>query len=128
MQKYHAMGKPCPIAVSVGHAPQLFLAGTMPMPPGVDEFGVAGLLSGAPTQIIESAKTGLPLPAFGEIVLEGEMAPYKQGEPPNEGPFGEWPGYYADTTLGEVPVMEVQAHLLSQRSDHARRSAAQAAE
>ena len=78
MQKYHAMGKPCPIVVSVGHAPQLFLAGTMPMPARVDEFGVAGFLSGAPTQIIESAKTGLPLPAFGEIVLEGEIAPYKQ--------------------------------------------------
>lgn len=108
MQKYHAMGKPCPIVVSVGHAPQLFLAGTMPMPPGVDEFGVAGFLSGAPTQIIKSAKTGLPLPAFGEIVLEGEIAPYKQGEPPTEGPFGEWWGYCVDATTGEVPVMDVQ--------------------
>ena len=56
MQKYHAMGKPCPIAVSVGHAPQLFMAGTMPMPLGVEEYGVAGWLSGAPIEIVESAQ------------------------------------------------------------------------
>jgi UbiD family decarboxylase len=108
MQKYHAMGKPCPIAVSVGHAPQIFMAAQLPMPPGVEEYGVAGWLAGAPIEVIESAASGLPLPACGEIVLEGEVPPYKDGEPPKEGPFGEWPGYYADTTVGEVPVMEVK--------------------
>lgn len=108
MMKYHAKGQPCPIVVSVGHAPQLFLAGTMPMPAGVDEFGVAGFLAGAPTEIIESAATGLPIPAFGEIVLEGEIAPYKDGEPPSEGPFGEWWGYCVDASIGEVPVMDVK--------------------
>ena len=45
MQKYHAMGKPCPIAVSVGHAPQLFMAAQLPMPLGVEEYGVAGWLA-----------------------------------------------------------------------------------
>src|SRR6266508_3410228 len=108
MQKYHAMGKPCPIAVSVGHAPQLFMAAALPMPPGVEEYGVAGWLCDTPIEVVESVATGLPLPAFGEIVLEGEVAPYNDGEPPKEGPFGEWPGYYADTTVGEVPVMEVK--------------------
>jgi hypothetical protein len=108
MQKYHAMGKPCPIAVSVGHAPQLFMAAQLPMPAGVEEYGVAGWLSGTPIEVIVSEASGLPLPAFGEIVLEGEVPPYQDGEPPKEGPFGEWPGYYADTTVGEVPVMEVK--------------------
>lgn len=108
MQKYHAIGKPCPIAVSIGHAPQLFMAAQLPMPLGVEEYGVAGWLTGAPVEVIVSPATGLPLPAFGEIVLEGEIAPYNDGEPPKEGPFGEWPGYYADTTVGEVPVMDVK--------------------
>jgi UbiD family decarboxylase len=108
MQKYHAIGKPCPIAVSVGHAPQLFMAASLPMALGVEEYGVAGWLSDQPIEVVESPASGLPLPAFGEIVLEGEVPPYKDGEPPKEGPFGEWPGYYADTTVGEVPVMEVK--------------------
>src|ERR1043166_271751 len=108
MHKYHAKGEPCPIVVSVGHAPQFFLAGSMAMPPGVDEYGVAGFLAGAPTEIIESPHTGLPIPAFGEIVLEGRIAPYKQGEPPTEGPFGEWWGYCVDATAGEVPVMDIK--------------------
>ena len=84
------------------------MAAQLPMPLGVEEYGVAGWLAGAPVEVIESPATGLPLPAFSEIVLEGEVAPYKDGEPPKEGPFGEWPGYYADTTVGEVPVMEVK--------------------
>jgi 4-hydroxy-3-polyprenylbenzoate decarboxylase len=108
MQKYHAMGKPCPVAISIGHAPQLFMAAQMPMPVGVEEYGVAGWLLDAPIEVIESMASGLPIPAWGEIVLEGEILPYKDGEPPKEGPFGEWPGYYADTTVGEVPVMEVK--------------------
>src|SRR5439155_1015637 len=108
MQKYHAQGKPCPIAVSVGHAPQLFMAAQLPMPLGVEEYGVAGWLSGAPVEVLDAPGTGLPIPAVGEIVLEGEVAPDTGGERPKEGPFGEWPGYYADTTVGEVPVMEVK--------------------
>lgn len=115
MQKYHAMGKPCPIAISIGHAPQLFMAAQMPMPVGVEEYGVAGWLLDAPLAVIESKASGLPIPAYGEIVLEGEIPPYKDGEPPKEGPFGEWPGYYADTTTGEVPVMEV--HRIYYRND-----------
>jgi 4-hydroxy-3-polyprenylbenzoate decarboxylase len=108
MQKYHAMGKPCPVAVSLGHVPQLFMAALSPLPVGVDEYDFAGWLCDAPIEVIECADSGLPIPAFGEIVLEGEVPPYKDGEPPKEGPFGEWPGYYADTTVGEVPVMEVK--------------------
>jgi len=42
--------------------------------------------------VIRSDITGLPYPADAEIVLEGEIRP---GEVKEEGPFGEWPGYYA---------------------------------
>ena len=108
MQKYHAMGKPCPIAISVGHIPQILMAAQLPVPVEMDEYGVAGWLLDAPISVIETGDSGLPIPAFGEIVLEGEVPIYQDGEPPREGPFGEWPGYYADTTTGEVPLMVVK--------------------
>ena len=49
-------------------------------------------MRGAPTKVIRSDITGLPYPADAEIVFEGEIRP---GEFKEEGPFGEWPGYYA---------------------------------
>jgi UbiD family decarboxylase len=108
MQKYHAAGKPCPLAISLGQNPQVYMASQLPVPLGMDEYGVAGWLQNAPVEVVESAHTGLPLPADGEVVLEGEIPPYVEGDLPKEGPFGEWPGYYADTTVGEVPVMVVK--------------------
>jgi 4-hydroxy-3-polyprenylbenzoate decarboxylase len=61
------------------------------VPVGVSEFDFAGGLRGHPTKIIRSDIIGLPYPADAEIVLEGEIRP---GEFRDEGPFGEWPGYY----------------------------------
>jgi 4-hydroxy-3-polyprenylbenzoate decarboxylase len=49
--------------------------------------------------------TGLPIPAFSEIAIEGEMLP---GDNLPEGPFGEWPGYYASDTRPE-PVVRIKA-------------------
>jgi 4-hydroxy-3-polyprenylbenzoate decarboxylase len=47
--------------------------------------------------------TGLPIPAFAEIVLEGEIDP-------EEGPFGEFIGYYTDELIKPIPkpTLEVQ--------------------
>jgi 4-hydroxy-3-polyprenylbenzoate decarboxylase len=105
MQKYHDRGLPCPIAISVGQAPSLLMAGLLPIP--YPEYDVAGAIQGCPVDVITSPATGLPLPATAEIVLEGEIPPFKGPNAvalPKEGPFGEWPGYYADTTVGEVPL------------------------
>ena len=76
MQKYHAAGKPCPLAISLGQNPQVYMASQLPMPLGVDEYGVAGWLQNSPVEVVESAHTGLPLPADGEVVLEGEIPVY----------------------------------------------------
>ena len=108
MQKYHAAGKPCPVAISLGQNVQIYMASQMPIPLGTDEYAVAGWLQNRPIEVIESGATGLPLPADGEIVLEGEIPVYREADLPKEGPFGEWPGYYADTTTGEVPLMTVK--------------------
>ncbi len=109
MEKYHAQGRACPVAVSLGHDPALFLASVLSLGSGVQEYEIAGALHGGPVEIVKSPIYGLPIPARSEIVLEGEIPPFTKGSLPKEGPFGEWPGYYADTTTGEVPLMIVKA-------------------
>jgi UbiD family decarboxylase len=45
--------------------------------------------------IVAGEVTGLPVPAFSEIVVEGWLTPDRR-EP--EGPFGEWTGYYSGSS------------------------------
>ncbi|MDR7421417.1 MAG: UbiD family decarboxylase [Armatimonadota bacterium] len=105
LERYWAQGRPCPIAVSVGHDPLLFFVGGLEIPYGVGEYDVAGGLRGAPVEVIESEVTGLPVPASAELVIEGEVHP---GEERSEGPFGEWLGYYAGGSR-PAPVIRVLA-------------------
>ena len=56
-------------------------------------------MRGQPVEVIEGPLTGLPIPAHAEIVIEGEMPP-PEVESRDEGPFGEWPGYYTVGTQG----------------------------
>ncbi|MBI4319585.1 MAG: UbiD family decarboxylase [Chloroflexi bacterium] len=103
--KYLAQGKPCPVAISIGHDPVLFMAASLEVPYGVCEFDYAGGIKGEPIEVMRGPLTGLPIPARSEIVLEGEILPDARAA---EGPFGEWMGYYASSTR-EEPVMEVKA-------------------
>jgi 4-hydroxy-3-polyprenylbenzoate decarboxylase len=103
-EKYFKQGKPCPVLVSCGHDPLLFLAGGNELRFGVSEYDYAGGHRGAPFDVIESELYGLPMPAHAEIVLEGEMHP---GEVAPEGPFGEFTGYYAGGQT-EQPVIRVR--------------------
>ena len=73
MEKYHAKGLPCPVAISVGEDPMLFLAAAMSLPVGVEEYRIAGGLRDAPIEVVRSPLHGLPIPARGEIVLEGRF-------------------------------------------------------
>ena len=110
LDKYHSVGKPCPMVVSMGHDPTVFLSGVMTVAYGVDELAWGGWLRGGdPIPYVKGPLTGLPIPATAEIVLEGEIPVDSHLQSPREGPFGEWPGYYADTTEKEVPVMHVKA-------------------
>jgi 4-hydroxy-3-polyprenylbenzoate decarboxylase len=103
-EKYFKQGKPCPVLVSCGHDPMLFLAGGNELRFGLSEYDYAGGHRGAPFDVIESELHRLPMPAHAEIVLEGEMHP---GETAPEGPFGEFTGYYAGGK-SEQPVIRVQ--------------------
>jgi 4-hydroxy-3-polyprenylbenzoate decarboxylase len=63
-------------------------------------------LRGAPVDVIRGEATGLPIPATAEIAIEGEVPPPKE-QVHVEGPFGEWPGYYAHGAADE-PVIRVK--------------------
>jgi len=87
-EKYWSKGQPCPVAVVLGCDPLTFMAGTSRL-----KYEEAGALHGAPVEVVKGPLTGLPIPAHGEIVFEGEI-PSPDEETAFEGPFGEWPGYY----------------------------------
>lgn len=102
-RKYWSRGKSCPLAISLGHVPALFIAATMAVPWGVSEYRVAGLLNGGPIQVVNVPLTGLPVPATAEVVLEGE-APPPSLESRIEGPWGEATGYYASPPVSKAVV------------------------
>jgi 4-hydroxy-3-polyprenylbenzoate decarboxylase len=89
--KYFAQGKPMKVAIVVGQDPLIYLLGASPTPEGISEYDYAGGIKGEPIKVIRGKYTGFPIPASAEIVIEGETVP---GEVKEEGPFGEWTGYY----------------------------------
>ncbi len=103
--KYISQNKPMPVAISCGHDPVFFVVGSTEFPYGVSEYDYAGAIVGEPVEVIRAPITGLPVAANAELVLEGFYTP---GQMQAEGPFGEWPGYYASDTRPE-PVIEVKA-------------------
>jgi UbiD family decarboxylase len=106
-EKYWAKGKPCPMAISVGQAPALGAAAAATIAEGASEFAAAGGRLGRPIELIAGKATGVPFPADSEIVFEGFMPPPEE-ETRTEGPFGEWPGYYASNSRPE-PVLRIKA-------------------
>ncbi|MGH7905539.1 MAG: UbiD family decarboxylase [Candidatus Binataceae bacterium] len=103
--KHWKRGEPCPIAVVFGCDPVLWTVAPTPAPEGVSEYDIAGALRGEPVEVMRGPTTGLPIPAYAEIVVEGEMPPVEE-ESAMEGPFGEWPGYY--THRGPETVVRVK--------------------
>jgi len=103
-EKYFRAGKPCPLLISCGHDPLLFLAGGNELKFGLSEYDYAGGHRGEPCEIVLSELHGLPMPAQAEIVLEGEMVENVNAK---EGPFGEFTGYYASSPSAQ-PLIHVR--------------------
>ncbi|MBM3485717.1 MAG: UbiD family decarboxylase [Alphaproteobacteria bacterium] len=92
MQRYKERGEKCPVAVICGMHPALFMVAGLEMPYGKNEYDLAGGLLGEPVEIVNGPVTGLPIPAHAEIAFEGWIHP---DDLVDEGPLGEWTGYYA---------------------------------
>jgi UbiD family decarboxylase len=113
--KYIARGEVMPIAVAIGVDPTLWWFSTdRSIPWGVSEYDYAGGMKGEPIEVIKGPYTGLPLPAHAEIIIEGECHP---DELIDEGPFGEWNGYYANLGMSPVPEPVIRVKAIYHRND-----------
>jgi 4-hydroxy-3-polyprenylbenzoate decarboxylase len=93
-----------PVAVSLGGDPAAMWCGSAPLPPGVDEFLLAGWLRGKPLELVRCVTQPLEAPANAEFVIEGYVDPDERAP---EGPFGDHTGYY--TPVDDYPVLHVTA-------------------
>lgn len=100
-RSYLERDEPFPIAVSLGQQPDLFMAANERFPPDVNELEYVSAHREAPLEVVEGAVTDLPVPARAEVVLEGHV--YPESSPIDEGPFGEWTGYYGSGGREELP-------------------------
>ncbi|MDP6172991.1 MAG: UbiD family decarboxylase, partial [Rhodospirillales bacterium] len=105
ISKYRELGEPCPVAVVLGMHPTLFMVAGMEMPHGQDEYDIAGGLMGQAMPVINGPVTGLPIPAQAELAFEGYIPP---DDLIDEGPFGEWAGYYASGARQE-PAIRIES-------------------
>jgi UbiD family decarboxylase len=95
LEKWRRQREPMPVAVAIGLSPYLNLVALSKVPEGTDEYDIAGGLAGSPIEIVRAETSDLVVPASAEVVLEGEVP--LEDYYPQEGPFGETPGY-----MGEV--------------------------
>ena len=82
------------VAVALGGDPVTVWAGSLPVPPDMDEIVVSGIIRGDSVHMVRCKTVDLEVPAHSEIVLEGYVDP--EVEVP-EGPFGDWCGSYTES-------------------------------
>ncbi len=100
-----------PVTVSFGHDPLLLALGGTEVPAGISELAYAGAVRGERVPVVIGPDTGLPIPAGSEIAVEGWLRP---GQVRDEGPFGEWTGYY---TGRRGPCLALEITRLYHRND-----------
>ena len=85
-----------PAAIVLGGDPAQMWCASAPLPPGIDEYLLAGWLRGKPVSFVPCITQPLEVPADAEIIIEGFVDPNDQRL---EGPFGDHTGFYtpADT-------------------------------
>ncbi|TKI70338.1 menaquinone biosynthesis decarboxylase [Sulfurimonas crateris] len=102
--QYQKAGKKMPVSIAIGGDPLYTWCATAPLPYGVNELLMYGLIKKEPAKLVKSLTTPLYIPQDVDYVIEGWV---DTQEMKIEGPFGDHTGYY---TLKEpYPVMEVSA-------------------
>ncbi len=96
-------GERLEVAVALSPDPVLAYSATAPVPEGLDELMLAGLLSRRRVEVVKCITVDLEVPASAQIVLEGYVNP---GERRSEGPFGDHTGFYS--LKDDFPVFHVQ--------------------
>ncbi|MBI2206906.1 MAG: UbiD family decarboxylase [Candidatus Rokubacteria bacterium] len=106
VEKYHAAGRPAPIAITLGHHPLFYLgAQTKTM---THEPDIIGGVLGEPLEVVapETLAPDFPVPARAEFVIEGEILPDRV----KEGPFGEFLRYYGREAMSCVLNVTAVTH------------------
>jgi 2,5-furandicarboxylate decarboxylase 1 len=93
-----AAGRPLPISFVVGAHPVDHVAAVLRLP--VDEIGLVATLRAAPLPVVKCISNDVRVPADGEWVLEGYLDP--RGHVEQEGPYGEFLGYYGSVKRNPV--------------------------
>ena len=102
--QYQREGKKMPVSIALGGDPLYTWCATAPLPYGVNELLLYGLITKKAARLVKSLTTPLYIPEDVDYVIEGWVDPAALKV---EGPFGDHTGYY---TLEEpYPVMEVSA-------------------
>jgi 4-hydroxy-3-polyprenylbenzoate decarboxylase len=103
-KKYHERGQPCPVAVVCGMHPALFMIAGLEIPHGKNEYDAAGGLLGEPVQVILGPEDRPADPGACRDRLRGLHPSERQID---EGPLGEWTGYYAGG-LKKEPAIRIE--------------------
>src|SRR5436190_2751301 len=98
------MGKRLEVAVALGADPVLTYCATAPMPEGLDELMLAGVIGKRRVEVVKCQTVDLEVPANAQIILEGYVDP---GERRREGPFGDHTGFYS--LARDYPVFHLTA-------------------
>jgi len=102
--QYQEAGKKMPVSIAIGGDPLYTWCATAPLPYGVNELLMYGLITKKPAKLVKSLTTPLYIPSDVDYVIEGWVDTEKLRV---EGPFGDHTGYY---TLEEpYPELEVSA-------------------
>ena len=104
-EAWWAQGKPCEVVSAFGVDPAMFMASSISFGKQESELDAIGALTGRPVELTRGVTGSLPIPARAEIVIEGVLHP---GEMLEEGPLGEFTGYYGSPRTPQ-PVIEVKA-------------------
>ena len=98
-EKAEKRGQYLEAAMLIGPPPTSFLTAAAPLPYDADEMVVAAQLQGEPIPMRRCNHIDLMVPASTEIVIEGRFLPNERRD---EGPFGEFMGYYTPVTKNAV--------------------------
>ncbi|MBN2722409.1 MAG: menaquinone biosynthesis decarboxylase [Campylobacterales bacterium] len=102
--EYAKAGKKMPVSVAIGGDPLYIWCGQAPMPSGMFELLLYGLIRGKNAKLVKSITNDIFVPHDVDMIIEGFVDPSQRQI---EGPFGDHTGYY--TLPEEFPVMEVTA-------------------
>jgi 2,5-furandicarboxylate decarboxylase 1 len=106
-QRAEERGENLPVACLIGVHPLISLASIGVFPREVGKYDVAGGLLGSPLKVVDGLNVPLRVPAFAEIVMEGEIL---AGVREPEGPFGEITGYSSYRSTQNVLVVHTMYH------------------